>query len=402
MAKLKIGLFFGGRSTEHEVSVISALQAYKSLNKEKYEVVPVYVTKEGQFFSDPKLLELKNYRDIKGLLLSSVQNIPARIGAHGGLIQQGFFKKMKPLDLAFPLFHGSFGEDGCIQGLFEIYQIPYVGFNVTGSAIAMDKVQFKAIVKELGYPVANYTYFSRNAWIKDPKQILKQLTRESTGLSPVQDDTNGGLKFPMFVKPATGGSSIGAGKAKNEDELSFAIEVASAYAEKIIVEEAFEGLIEVNCSALGYGLEVKTSVCEQPIPTSDILSFADKYQRGGGKKTGGSGGMETLSRIIPAPISAKLTKEIQRATEDLFKALDGCGVTRVDFFVDPKKEKFWVNEMNTPPGSLAFYLWEKSGIKYTELLDLLIGYALKREEDKKKTQYVFNSGLLQEMAKKSV
>src|SRR3989344_5301581 len=280
MAKLKIGLFFGGRPTEHEVSVISALQAYKSLNKEKYEVVPVYVTKEGQFFSDPKLLELKNYRDIKGLLLSSVQNIPARIGAHGGLIQQGFFKKMKPLDLAFPLFHGSFGEDGCIQGLFEIYQIPYVGFNVTGSAIAMDKVQFKAIVKELGYPVANYTYFSRNAWIKDPKQILKQLTRESTGLSPVQDDTNGGLKFPMFFKP-----------------------------------------------------------------------------------------------------------------------LDGCGVTRVDFFVDPKKEKFWVNEMNTPPGSLAFYLWEKSGIKYTELLDLLIGYALKREEDKKKTQYVFNSGLLQEMAK---
>jgi D-alanine-D-alanine ligase len=174
--------------------------------------------------------------------------------------------------------------------------------------------------------------------------------------------------------------------------------VAAVYADKILIEEAFEDCIEVNCSALGYGDEVEASVCEQPIATSKVLSFQDKYLRGGGKGSKGAGGMETLTRIIPAPITKKLTREIQDATIEIFKALDGCGVARVDFFVDPKKEKFWVNEVNSPPGSLAFYLWERSGLPYPKLLDKLIEYALKRDQDKSKTQYVFESGLLSQMA----
>lgn len=382
--KLRVGLFFGGRSVEHEVSVVSALQAYENLDKDKYEVVPVYVDKSGYFFTGHKFLDIKNYKDVTGLLYSSTQIVPANKST-GGFLKQGFMKKFEPLDVAFPLFHGSFGEDGSVQGVFEIYGIPYVGLDVTGSATAMDKIISKALFKELGFNVGKYSWFTRRDWIADSSKVLTQIQKD--------------LKFPMFVKPATGGSSIGAGRAKDEDSLQFAIEVASAYSEKILVEESFgDGIIEVNCSALGYG-DIKASVCEQPVKSEELLSFSDKYMKGGKNKTGsGAGGMETLSRIIPAEISKKLTAKIQDATVKIFKALDGCGVARTDFFVDSKSEKFWVNEVNSPPGSLAFYLWEKSGISYKELLDQLIEMAIKRSDERKKTTYVFESGLLEMMA----
>ena len=382
MTKIRVGLFFGGRSAEHEVSVVSALQAYENINKEKYEVIPIYVDKTGHFFTGHKFLDIKNYKDVQSLLFSSTQIVPAnRTG--GGFLKQGFFKKFEPLDVAFPLFHGSFGEDGCVQGVFEIYGIPYVGLDVMGSAVAMDKIISKALFKELGFEIGKYTWVTRNDWIDDADKCLKQITKE--------------LKFPVFVKPATGGSSIGAGRAKDIDSLQFAIEVASAYSEKIIIEEAFgDGIIEVNCSALGYK-EIKASVCEQPVKSEELLSFSDKYMKGG-KNSKSAGGMESLSRIIPAPISKNLTAKIQEASVKVFKSLNGCGVARIDYFVDVKNEKFWVNEVNSPPGSLAYYLWEKSGISYKELLDKLVGFALERAEDRKKTTYVFESGLLEMMA----
>lgn len=383
--KIRVGLFFGGKSVEHEVSVVSALQAYENIDKDKYEVIPIYVDKSGHFFTGHKFLDIKNYKDVQGLLYSSTQIVPAN-KTTGGFLKQGFLKKFEPIDVAFPLFHGSFGEDGCVQGIFEMYGIPYVGLDVTGSAVAMDKIMSKALFKELGFNVGKYSWFSRREWIADSSKVLKKIQNE--------------LKFPMFVKPATGGSSIGAGKAKDVDSLQFAIEVASAFSEKIIIEEAFgDGIIEVNCSALGYG-EIKASVCEQPVKSEELLSFSDKYMKGGKGKAGkGAGGMETLSRIIPAPISKKLTEKIQEASIEIFRALDGCGVARTDFFVDPKSEKFWVNEVNSPPGSLAFYLWEKSGISYEQLLDNLIEMALERAEQRKKTTYFFESGLLGMMAK---
>ena len=382
--KLRVGLFFGGRSVEHEVSVVSALQAYDNMDKDKYEVLPIYVDKSGHFFTGHKFLDIKNYKDVQSLLFSSTQIVPANRNT-GGFLKQGFLKKFEPIDVAFPLFHGSFGEDGCVQGVFEIYGIPYTGLDVTGSAMAMDKIMSKALFKELGFNVGKYSWFTRRDWIAHSGKILKQ----------VQND----IKFPMFVKPGTGGSSIGAGRAKDLDSLQFAIEVASAFSEKIIIEEAFgDGIIEVNCSALGYR-DIKASVCEQPVKSEELLSFSDKYMKGGKGKSGkNAGGMETLSRIIPADISKKLTAKIQEASVKIFKALDGCGVARIDYFVDPKTEKFWVNEVNSPPGSLAFYLWEKSGIPYKELLDKLIEMALDRAEERKKTTYVFESGLLEMMA----
>ncbi len=384
MDKVRVGLFFGGRSPEHEVSVISALQAYENIDKEKYHIVPIYVSKAGEFFTNPKFLHIKNYKDINALLFSSKQVSFGRKNNQGGLIVSGMFGKFIPLDIAFPIFHGAFGEDGSVQGIFEVYQIPYVGFNVLGSAIAMDKFVAKQLFQALGIPTAQFASVIRHYWNADPELCLKHIKKT--------------LKYPMFVKPGTAGSSIGVGKAKSDDELQFAIEVAFTYSESVIIEEAFEDVIEVNCSALGYE-HIEASVCEQPIPSKGILSFTDKYMRGGGKNSSkGAGGMETLSRIIPAPISKELTKKIQDTTKMIFSELNGCGVARVDYFVDPKKDKYWVNEVNSPPGSLAFYLWEKTNLPYKELLDKLIECGLQRAKNQSKTQYIFESGLLSQMA----
>lgn len=384
MTKLRVGLFFGGRATEHEVSVLTALQAYENLDLEKYEVIPVYVSKKGDFYTNPKFLELKNYKDIDSLLLSSTKIIMGRKENQGGFFTQGLFAKFVSLDVAFLAFHGSFGEDGCIQGLLEIYQIPYTGFNVLGSAISMDKVISKAVFKELGLSVCKYFAINRGDFLKNPQKALGEIKKV--------------LNFPMFIKPATIGSSIGVNKAQDEDSLNFALEVAFIYSEKALIEEAFEDTIEVNCSALGYE-EVKASVCEMPVASSEVLSFADKYQKGGGKGSKGAG-MASLSRVIPAPISETLAKKIQEVTIKVFKVLDGNGVARIDYFVDEKAGKFWINEINTPPGSFAFYLWEKSGVKFSKLLDMLIEFALKRAENQTKTQYTFESGLLSQMAQK--
>lgn len=381
--KIKLALLFGGRSVEHEVSVITALQAYEHLDKEKYDVIPVYVSKSGQFFTGQQFLDLKNYKDIQKLLLSTTEVVPTNKQGSGSLLVPRMMPKFNRIDVAMPLFHGSFGEDGSIQGVFETYQIPYTGFNVMASAVAMDKVISKYLFQSLGLPVAKFVSLKRDDWLTDPKNVIKTVKKS--------------LKSPLFVKPATVGSSIGANKAKNEDELEFNLEVAFTYADKVMVEDCFQNVIEVNCSALGYGNDVEASVCEMPVSSGDLLSFEDKYQKGNGKGSKGAG-MASLSRVIPAPISETLTNEIQEATIKIFKSLDGCGVARVDYFVDKEKGKFWVNEVNSPPGSLSFYLWEPKGVSYQELLDRLVKYALQRAEDQKKTQYTFNSGLLSQLA----
>lgn len=382
MSKLKLAILFGGRSTEHEVSVISALQAYENLDKGKYEIFPIYVSKAGDFYTNPKFLDLKNFEDIDSLLLSSQKITLGSKDGKPGFFSPGLLAKFTEIDLAFPIFHGSFGEDGSIQGLFESYEIPYVGFNVLASAVAMDKTVSKAFFKSLGLNVAKAYSFPRWEFQKDPKKILFEVKKE--------------LKFPLFVKPNNAGSSIGATKAKDEDELQFNIEVASVYSDQVLVEEAFEDIIEVNCSALGYRYKVEASVCEMPVSSGELLSFEDKYQKGGKGSKGA--GMASLSRIIPASISANLTKQIQDITVKVFQALGGCGVARIDFFVDQKKAKIWINEINSPPGSLSFYLWEPKGVKFRELLDRLIEAGLDRAKEQTKTQYIFESGLLSQMA----
>lgn len=378
MAKLKIGLFFGGRSVEHEVSVITALQAYENLDLVKYEVIPVYVSKQGDFYTNSKFLDLKNYKDVDSLLLSSAKVTFVK----GGLKTLNFFSKQILLDVALLAFHGSFGEDGCVQGLLEMHQIPYTGFNVMGSAVTMDKVISKLVFQSMGLPISKFAVVNRNEWIADPDKCITEVKKE--------------LEFPVFVKPADIGSTIGINKAKDIDELKFNIEVALVYSDKVVIEEAFENCIEVNCAALGYQ-NIIPSVCEMPIKSGDALSFEDKYMKGGSKGSNGAG-MASLSRKIPAPISSKLSKQIQDTTIKVFKVLEGCGVARIDYFVDPKSEKFWISEVNTPPGSFAFYLYEPIGIKYKQLLDRVIADALERFADQQKTKFVLDSGLLSKMS----
>ncbi len=388
MSKLRVGWFFGGRSTEHEVSVITALQAYGNLNKEKYEVIPIYISKQGDFYTNSKFLELKNYKDIDFLVLSSTKITMGRKDGKGGFFTQGFLGGFTPLDLAFPLFHGSFGEDGSFQGLMEMCQIPYSGFNVLGGVVSMDKEISKAFFQSLGFLTAKGVSVQRNDWNQNSKKILKDITSQ--------------IKFPVFVKPADIGSTIGVNKANDLQQLDFNIEVAFTYSDKVIIEESLEGLMEVNCAALGYK-EVIASVCEMPVRSGDSLSYADKYMKGSKGSKGSKGaGMASLTRQIPAPISQSLTKKIQDATVKIFKAMEGCGIARIDYFVDRKKETFYVNEVNSPPGSLAFYLFDvlEVGIKYPVLLDRIIEDGLKRFEDQKKTQFTFNSPLLSQLAQK--
>lgn len=387
MQKIKVAWLFGGRSTEHEVSVVTALQAYEHLDKEKYVVIPIYTDKNGVFYTSNKLLNIKNYANLNSLLLGATKITFGQKGSQVGIYCEGILKKFIPLDLAFPLYHGSFGEDGCIQGVFEINQIPYVGFNVAASAIAMDKVISKHLFKSLGLPIVEGVGLKRIDWLSQPKDCLKTLKQA--------------LKYPLFIKPATLGSTIGTNKAIDDDSLQFALDVAFTYADKVLVEQLIENPKEVNCAVLGYE-KVQVSVCEMPVRKDAVLSYEDKYLRGGKGSKGK--GMASLSRLIPAPISANLMKQIQEACLKVFASLDGCGVARIDFFVDPSKDKYWINEVNSPPGSLAFYLWEKTGqgLEYKELLDIMIQDGLKRASNQAKTQYIFDSPLLEQMAKQAV
>lgn len=384
MKKIRLALVFGGRSPEHEVSVVSAVQAYRNLDKKKYEVLAIYVDKSGDFYHNQKFLDIRNYQDIQGLILSSHKVHFGRKSRQGGLFREGLWEKFIPFDIAFPLFHGPFGEDGSIQGVFEIYQIPYVGFNVLSSSVCFDKVLTKQLFVALNIPTAPFTSVTRISWNRDSKKCVSDIKRL--------------IHFPLFVKPATGGSTIGVNIAKDEDSLRFGLEVALTYSDKAIIEKAFKRPQEVNCSVLGYE-KVLISVCEMPVRSGETLSYEDKYLRGQGKGSKGAG-MASLSRLIPAPISSKLTRSIQETTRKVFQVLDGCGVARIDFFVDPKTDRFWINEVNSPPGSLSFYLWEKTGkgLKYQKLLDIMIMAGLKRAENQKLTHYTFQSPLLSQMA----
>lgn len=385
MAKLALGIFFGGKSTEHEISVITALQAINNLDKEKYSIIPVYIGKNGEMYSGEKLLDINNFKDLDSLILSLTHIYLGRKKGNFGLFTSGMMPKFTKIDVAFPIFHGTFGEDGSVQGLFEMNNVPYVGFNVASSAVGMDKTLSKHLFNALGLNVLDYISFSRNEWLSNSKEIVKKITDK--------------FRMPVFVKPATLGSSIGVNKVSNEDSLSFAIEIAFVYCEKVMIEEALEEVLEVNCSVLGYK-EPKASVCEMPISSGEMLSFADKYQKG--QKGSKFQGMASLSRKIPAPISEKLSREIQNISIKIFKAMGGCGVVRIDYFVSEKNERITVNEINTIPGSLSYYLWNKSGIEFPQLLDHLIEFANERHSDREKTQFTFSTNILQNFDSKGL
>lgn len=382
MSKLRVGVFYGSRSVEHEVSVITALQAMDSLDPQRYLPVPIYLTKDGEWYTGDALRKLEIYQQgregRKNLTRVSLSPVPngglLAVEERGRLLPFGGNAPRLQIDLAFPCVHGTFGEDGTLQGLFELADIPYVGSGVLASSLGMDKVAMKAAFRSAGLPIIECATVRRDEWRHDPDEVVTRLA-----------DTVG---FPSFVKPANLGSSVGISRANDPEGLRRAVEVAASYDRRILVEKAVEGAVDINCSVLGYDDDLRTSVCEQPVSWEEFLSYEDKYMRGGKAQ-----GMKGASRRIPAPISAELTKQIQDYAARAFTAIDAAGVARVDFLMTPD-EQVYVNEINTLPGSLSFYLWEATDLPFPRLLDRLVEIAQARHEARQQTTFSFDSTLL--------
>lgn len=382
--KINLAVLFGGRSVEHEVSVISAVQAMASMNKEKYNIIPVYMTKKSEFYTGEKLMDINNYKDIPALLKECTECVFVRSEGKVQLIRQKMKKfgsnLISDIDIAFPVVHGTNVEDGALQGYLQTLDLPYVGCDVLASAVGMDKYVMKILLKEAGFPVLDCCRFA-----------AFDLDR----IEECADEVEKKFGYPVIVKPINLGSSVGISKAKDRSGLIKSMEDAFAFSDRILVEPAVVQLKEINCSVLGDSESAEASVCEEPVQASDedILSFEQKYVGGGGK-SGGSKGMASLKRKIPADISPEQEETIRTLAVDAFRSLGCNGVTRIDFMIDMATNKIYINEINTIPGSLAFYLWEPKGVKYPELLERMIQLALKRHRQAAKINYTFDSNIL--------
>ncbi len=365
--KTNVAVFFGGRSVEHEISVISALQAINALDKEKYNIIPVYISKQGRWYTGDNLLEIRNYRDLKKVVEDAVEVFMRPEYGDYNLYKAstGMFSKRNPvvaeLHVVIPVLHGTNGEDGIFEGVLETIGIPYAGCNTLSSANGMDKITMKMILRESGIPVADYVWFTDRQWLSSKDSIIDRVESK--------------LGYPVIVKPANLGSSVGIGKASDRQELIAKIDNAEKFSQRIIVEHMIEQLKEINCSVLGDADEHESSVCEEPVKTGDILSYEDKYM--GGSKT--TSGMQASDRRVPADLPEDMSEEIRRMAGETFRVLSCHGVSRVDIMVDEKDNRVYVNEINTIPGSLSFYLWEATGVAFPQLMDRLVQLALKRK-----------------------
>lgn len=388
--KTKIGVFFGGRSTEHEISIISAMQAIAAFDKEKYDVIPVYITKDCKFYTGEDAGKIESYKDIPELI-KKLTRVTLE-GENGKLNLLAFpaptFGKglVDTIDVAFPVVHGTNVEDGTLQGYFQSFGIPYAGCDVPSSALGMDKFASKAVLKMCGLPVVDCVRVNANEFTMDSEKIIDSIENQT--------------RYPVIVKPVNLGSSIGIKKADDRAALGEALEYAFGFANLVIVENAVQNLREINCSVLGNKEDCRASVCEEPLNATTILTFEDKYMAGGkggnvkGSK-GTSAGMADTQRQCPANIPDELRDKIQEYAKKTFEVLGCSGVSRIDFLMDNETSEVWVNEINTCPGSLSFYLWEATGIKFNELLDTIVKIALTRAREEKNLTFSFDTNILQ-------
>ena len=379
--KTRIGVFFGGMSVEHEIAVISAVQAMAALDRGKYDVIPVYITKKGQLFTGEKLPDIEAFKNIPALLSACRQVTVVKEGKDAVLLDvKGGIGRRRPvavMDLAFPIVHGTNCEDGSIAGFFELLGIPYVGCDVLSAALGMDKAVCKQVLAAAGIPVLPCVSFTAREWVEDRDALRARIGEE--------------IGYPAIVKPANLGSSVGIVKVKTEEELFSGVEESLAYADKVLVERAVTSLREINCSVVGDADECEASVCEEPVMSDEILSYADKYLSGGGK----SKGMSSLKRRIPAEIPPETEARITDYARRAFKALSCNGVVRIDFMLDGDNDnQVLVNEVNTIPGSLSFYLWEPKGVPYSALLDRLVELAFKRKRSRENLSFDFDTNIL--------
>lgn len=396
--RIKVGVFFGGKSVEHEVSVISGLQAVYAFDTDKYEPVPVYISKSGEMYAGGNVGEIEAYKDIKKLIGESVRVNLIKDGNAFSLVRYPAKKfgnnVVDTIESALPVVHGTNVEDGTLQGFLHSLGIPYGGCDVFASAVCMDKEASKLIMKAKGIPVLDCVTVNCKQYSADVEGTLSLIESKTA--------------YPVIVKPVNLGSSVGIKKAKDKDALITALEYAFDYSNVVLIENAVENLKEINCSVLGDIYDAETSVCEEPINNDEILSYADKYLSGGSKgsklgaKTGakvggskGSSGMADLKRKLPADISKELEEKVRHYAKAAFQALGCSGVTRVDFLYNTVTEELYVNELNTIPGSLSFYLWEASGKSFAQLLDDLIKLAFKREREQEELNFSFDTNILQ-------
>ncbi len=377
--KTKIGVFFGGRSTEHEISAISASQAMHAIDRSRFDVVPVYISKQGHFYTGDALLDIANYRDTKALL-ERCEEVYMR-PVYG---DYNLYRRKKPmfgsevvetLDVVIPVLHGSNVEDGIFEGVLQTIGIPYAGCDVLSSANGMDKITMKMILRSEGIPVVDYVWFTDGQWNSGRDAVIEKI--ETT------------LGYPVIVKPANLGSSVGIGRAKDRDSLIEKIDEAERYSARIIVEHMVDNLQEINCSVLADCDENEASVTEEVMKTGDILSYTDKYA--GGSK--GSKGMQASAKEIPAKLSKEETERIQMLARETFRVLGCHGVSRIDFIIDRDNRNIYVNEINTIPGSLSFYLWEATGLPFNKLMERLVALALKRQRAQQRKTFSFDANI---------
>ena len=377
--KTNIGVFFGGRSTEHEISVISASQAMAAIDRDVYDVTPVYITKEGRWFTGEALTEVSNYRDPKKLLqqCSEVYMRPAYGDSNLYLARRKMFGTdvAAHIDVAIPVLHGANGEDGTIQGLFDLIGLPFAGCDVLASANGMDKITMKMILQACEVPVVDYVWFTDKEWFDNRQEVVDRIESK--------------IGYPVIVKPSNLGSSVGIGRAADRERLVQCVTDATSYSSRIIVEHMVDNLKEINCSVLGDCGEYQTSVCEEPIKSGEILSYEDKYM--GGSK--GSKGMQASAKRIPADLPEATSDRIRFLAGETFRVLSCHGVSRVDVIMDEDNGQIYVNEINTIPGSLSFYLWEASGIPFAELMDRLVKLALKRDRQRQRKTTTYDANI---------
>ena len=385
--KIKVGVIYGGESVEHEVSIISAMQAMNKLDQEKYDIIPIYITKDREWYTGQMLKDIEIYEDMN-LIKKYGKNVVLYYNKGSYVLQNKRFPHnvITDIDIAFPVVHGTNVEDGVLQGYLQTIGIPFVGSDVYSSVVGQDKVYMKDIFEKENLPITKYIWFYDCDYKNESDEVFSKIKK---------------LKYPLIVKPATTGSSVGIKVCDNESELTEAIDDAIQYDNKILVEEVVSNLKEVNISVVGNYEHQKLSEIEEVISNNKLLTYADKYI-GSGKIKGGikvptktaSKGMASTNRKLPADLSDKMRKEVEEVAIKAFKSLGSAGVCRIDFLIDDKSKKVYINEINSIPGSLSFYLWEAKGVKFSELLDDLINIGVKDYKKRISKTHSFETNIL--------
>lgn len=379
----KIGVFFGSRSPEHDVSIITGSLIYSGLKQIGYTVYPVYLSEDGGWYIDEELgnvdfFKEDNFKDRLGKLPKFSLDVSGQTDGLLFTATKGFSKKQVFINFAFPAFHGTNGEDGVAQGFFELFNIPYVGCDVASSALAMDKVLTKTLFEDFDIPTTEYISFTHNQWEEYQEEILKSLTQ---------------LKGALFIKPARTGSSIGITKVVSREEIQGAVEVAFHYDTKVLVERAVENVKDLTVCVIGHN-ELHVSEIQESRFNKDFFSYEDKYLNEGGAQLGNA----TQNIIIPADLPADVSKRIKSMAQDIFRIFECSGIARFDFLYNQESGDVYANEINPLPGTLYHHLWKESGVSLSSLLKKLIRFAEEKKEEKRRTGRKFKSTILKEVS----